>query len=241
MGWKASLIIVQRPEPAIPEEELLHKLGFTNVTPSGNTTLEECIHPQDKSLNIGFYNGCLLLADDHQLTEDLDLTNTPDRLAKHEQILTALYPGGEILSVACHSAVNYHLYSLVHNGQKIRYKKVVSGEEVVEYGDRLPEEQEIYATSTLVNGQRMFRDPYRDDNVYDLTEDQLMESFTFGVAKRLLGVEIATGDDEELMDEIIFHKYRSVQQTAPKTPAPLPRNQTPLPRKLSWWERLFGK
>lgn len=67
MGWKASLVIVQHPEPLVLEEELLRQLGFPNVTFSGDTTLDECIYPRDKSLNIGFYNGCLIVADDYSL------------------------------------------------------------------------------------------------------------------------------------------------------------------------------
>jgi len=236
MGWKASLIIVQHPEPAVPEEDLLRRLGFGGVTFTGDTTLDECIHPGDKSLNIGFFNYCLVIADDHQFTEALDLTKTPDQLVEHERILTALYPESQILSVACHSVVNYHLYSLVQGGQKLRYKKVVGGEPVREFGERIPEEEVVYGYSQVFDGKRLFRSTYKADDVYDMTEDQLMEAFTFGVAKRLLGVEISTGDDEELMNDTVFHKYLAAKRNAPKPPPPLPGAE-----KRSVWAKLFGK
>jgi hypothetical protein len=239
MGWKASLIIVQHPEPAVPEEVLLQQLGFPDVTLSGDTTLDACVYPRDKSLNIGAYNGCLVLADDHQLTDALDQTRTPDRLVTHERILTALYPASEILSVACHSGVNCHLYSLVKSGQKLRYKKVVYGEPLREFGERLPDEEAVYVYSKVIAGQRLFRSTWKNDDVYDMTEDQLMEAFTFGVAKRLLGVEISAGKDAELMNNTPFRKYLTVKPVLLKEPPPQPPEEYPwLP---SWWMKLFGK
>jgi hypothetical protein len=69
----------------------------------------------------------LMLADDYQITNALDLSKTPERLVERERILTGLYPDSETLSVACHSGVNYHLYSLVKGSRKLRYKRVVHG------------------------------------------------------------------------------------------------------------------
>src|ERR1700722_18228468 len=191
MGWKASLIIVQHPGPAVSEEELLRRLGFPNYKLAVETTLEECIHPGDASFNIGYYNGCLVLADDYQLTEALEMGSTPEQVVGWEGVLSILYPESEILTVACHSAVNFHLYSLVKGGQKLRYKRITADVPLVEYGSRLPEEDVVYAYPKIVNGQRLFRSGYKDTDVYDMTEDQFLEDFTFGIAKRLLGVEIS--------------------------------------------------
>lgn len=142
--------------------------------------------------------------------------------------------------MACHSGVNYHLYSLVKNGQKIRFKKVVHGEAIIEYGDRIEEEQKLYADSKMIDGQRMFKGRFTEDEVYEYTEDQLMEDFTFGVAKRHLGVMISTDEDEQLMFETLFKKY-----TATKAPEKIKEvYQTPLvtkPTKGSWFSRLFKK
>src|SRR5690606_16769670 len=183
MGFKVSMIKVQPPIATISDEELMNILGFTNVTFSGDTTFEECMYPSDKSVNIGHYNDCLIISDDYQLTTSLELSQTPHILSDYEKVLTDLFPDTEILTVACHSAVNYHLYSLVKNGQKLRFKKVVHGEPVIEYGERVEEEERVYAYSKIVDGQRMFRSTYKDDELYDNTEDQMMEDFAFGVAK----------------------------------------------------------
>jgi len=240
MGFKASMIIIKQPSATISHEELLKKLGFNNVSFSGDTTFEECMYPNDKSINLGHYNDCLVISDDYLLTTSLELSKTPDLLSDYEKILADLYAGTEILTVACHSAVNYHLYSLVKNGQKLRFKKVTHGEQMIEYGNRIEEEQNVYAHSNIIDGQRMFRSMYKDDEVYDNTEDQMMEDFAFGVAKRHLGVMISTGEDEELMFETPFKKY-AVRKAAGKKKetqnVPKDAKQT----KGSWLSSLFKK
>src|SRR4030095_428488 len=110
MGFKASMVIVRQPSSTIPDEELLRKLGFTKFTFSGDTTLEESMYPNDKSLNIGHYNNCLIISDDYQLTTALETSKNPQSLSEYEKVLTELFPDTEILTVACHMAVNYHLY-----------------------------------------------------------------------------------------------------------------------------------
>jgi len=238
MGFKASMIMIKQPSVNLDDKELLKELGFGNVIFSSNTTFEECIYPNDKSINIGYYNECLIISDDYQLTTLLELSKSPHLLSNYEKVLTSLYPDTEILTVACHSAVNYHLYSLVRKGQKLRFKKVVSGESLIEFGDRIEEEEKIYEYSKIIDGQRMFRSRYKDDEVYDNTEDQMMEDFAFGVAKRHLGVMISTSEDDELMFESPFKKYavskvpdkKKEIQTAPKM-----TKQT----KGSWLSKLF--
>jgi hypothetical protein len=240
MGFKASMIIIKQPSVTIGDEELLTNLGFADVTFSGDTTLEECMYPNDKSINIGHYNDCLIISDDYQLTNLLELSKSPHLLSEYEMVLTNLYPDKEILTVACHSAVNYHLYSLVRNGQKIRFKKVVHGEPSIEFGERIGEEEKLYAYSKIINGQRMFRSTYKDEEVYEYTEDQMMEDFTFGVAKRHLGVMISTDEDEELMFETSFRKYTVGKPTEKKKEVQTVPAITEKP-KNSWLSRLFKK
>lgn len=234
------MIIIRQPSATIGDEELLKKLGFADVTFLGDTTFEECMYPNDKSINIGHYNGCLIISDDYQLTTSLELSKSPQLLSDYEKVLTNIYSDTEILTVACHSAVNYHLYSLIKNGQKLRFKKVVHGQPSIEFGDRIEEEEKVYTYSKIVDGQRMFRSTYKDDEVYDNTEDQMMEDFTFGVAKRHLGVMISTSEDEELMFEIPFKKYIAGKRAEKKKEiqtTPKETEQT----KGSWLSRLFKK
>ncbi|RYD95971.1 MAG: hypothetical protein EOP50_07235, partial [Sphingobacteriales bacterium] len=187
MGYKASMIIIASPAPDVSDEEVLAALGFADIAFKSETTLEECIYPRDGTLNIGRYNGCLILCDDFRLTVQLERLQDPSAPAAYELALTHLFPDTEILTVACVSTVNAHLYSLVKGGRKLRYKEMNSDGELSEFGDRLGEEAPLYAQSKIIDGQRMFRGFDNTDTSYEYTEDQLMEDFTFGVAKRLLG------------------------------------------------------
>jgi hypothetical protein len=207
MGLKASMILV-KPLPDITDSELLQKLGFGYFDYVGETTLEDCIYPSDKSVSIGRYNGCLIICDDYLLTTSLESTKTPQNLCSDEQILTELFPQSEILSIACHSVTNYHLYALAKGTARIRYKSLSADTPLVEAGNRIEEEMEIYAGSKIINGIRLFKADLDDEQTYEYTEDQLMEDFAFGVAKRHLGVKISNFEDEELMFDTSFRKYK---------------------------------
>lgn len=207
MGYKASIITIQNPLPAVTDRVLLDTLGLNRFQYAKETTLEECIYPRDKSINIGEFNNCLIICDDFQLASALERPRSYLSLCNYEKSLSDLFPSSEILTVACHSVVNYHLYTLVSNEQRIRFKAISSDDPVVECGDRIKEEEEVYAFSKMIDGKRLFRNPYEEDDNYDFNEDQMMEDFTFGVAARHLGVKISTGDDDELMFNVPFRKY----------------------------------
>lgn len=219
MGFKVSMIIIKKPSSAIAETDLLKKLGLPGFSFRGETSFDESMYPQDKSVNIGSFNNCLLICDDYQLTVSLDNPENTQALSEYEKTLTEIYPDSEILTVACHSAVNYHMYSLVKNGQKIRYKRISAGEPLFEFGSRLEEEDRIYSFSKIIGGQRMFRSTYKDDEVYDNTEDQMMEEFAFGIAKRHLGVMISTPDDDVLLNATL-KKYSANDKSGKKIEQP---------------------
>jgi len=209
MGFKASMILIQ-PDPGVSEPELLQKLGFGDLLYTENTTFDNGIYPRDESVSIGRYNGCLIICEDYQLTTELAMTKTPGVLAVYEKTLTELFPGVEVLTIACHSATNYHLYALAKDKQRIRYKRISGDSPLVEWGEWLEEEVGIYATSDIIGGKRLFKSSWGDSG-YIYKEDQMMENFAFGVAKRHLGVMISGGDAEELRFQSPFRKYKPVE------------------------------
>lgn len=203
------MILVKDPPGIVSADVLLESLGFKGYNLAGDITLEECIYPKDKSVSIGHYNGCLIICEDYVLTGEMETTGDarPDQLLKYEQVLTALFPGAEVLTIACHSGVNYHLYALAKDGRRVRYKSISSDTPLIEWGDRLEEEKMIYEDAMIVDGERRFQSSIKKDGVYEYTEDQLMEDFAFGVAARHLGVRLDTEDADELNFEIIFQQY----------------------------------
>jgi hypothetical protein len=206
MGWKSSLIIIENKEGFTDENEILKAIGKSDYKFDQETTLDDCIYPNDKSINIGHYNGNIIISDDYQIT-----TNSLERadeldLTEEEKKLVELFPDSEIINVACHSAVNYHGYSVINNGIKERLKVISSDTPKIEFGERTEEENKIYSNSYQKDGQNYWKD---EDDDEDFSEDQLMEDFTFGIAKRRLGVLLDHSDGEELMESVQFKKYIS--------------------------------
>lgn len=206
MGWKVSMVIIENPENIIDDTSILKAIRKGNYTFEDRVSLENCIHPRDNSISIGKYNGNIIICDDFQLTtnslesaEGLDLTTEEENLCK-------LFPNSEIVQVACHSTVNYHGYSLIKNGEKVRLKIITSETPIIEFGERVYEEEILYSKSYQKDGVNYWSDEFDPNEEY--LEDQLMEDFTFGIAKRRLGVTLDRGDGEELMEKVTFNKYK---------------------------------
>jgi hypothetical protein len=159
----------------------------------------------DQSINIGYYNDTIIISDDYQITEKSLDPIYRLKLSKVEEQLIKLFPSSEIVTVACNSFINFHGYSLIHSGDKMRIKTISSEEPRKEYGPRMPEEEAIYSNSFEKDGANFWKDKEGLDEIF--TEDQYMEDFTFGIAKRLLDVELNYGDGTELMEKIVFKKY----------------------------------
>jgi hypothetical protein len=210
MGIKCSMITISQPG-AVNERALLDSLGFTDYSFVEDTTLEECMYPRDKSINIGYFNNHLVICDDFQCTEALDQLRRMETLTDYEQVLTSLFPQSEILTTVCHSVVNYHAYALVRSSKRLRFKSISGDIPVTSYGELLAEEVPIYTQSSMTGERLLFRSSFgTPDRPYEFTEDQMMEDFAFGVAKRHLGVEIGD-DDEVLMFNTTFKKYKRVK------------------------------
>jgi len=216
MGLKSSIITISHPSTSPTERELLDRLGFTDFEPAGDTTLEEAIYPMDQSLNIGYHNDCIVICDDYQLSDELSAADNITTAVEYELTLAGLFPGSEILTTACHSGANFHTYSLVKDGKRLRFKEISSESPVREYGHHLPEEDLLYKESKVVDGVRLFKSDFDEEGAYEYEEDQKMEAFTFGVAKRHLGVRFDRSDMDDPIMDVALKKYR--KSTNPVTP-----------------------
>ncbi len=99
------------------------------------------MYPQDGSISIGSYAGNLIICDDFQITQKTLLGDQNLTLSDEEKSLCLLFPASEIVTVACHSVVNYHAYSLIEKGVKLRLKSISSESVLQEFGDRREEEK----------------------------------------------------------------------------------------------------
>ena len=129
-----------------------------------------------------------------------------DDACNEEEALAKLFPDSEILALSCLNLTNFHGYCLMKNGKRVRTKAISSDDGFyVNIGEPIEEEMELYSQSQLCQGKRFWA--YDNMPNYEFTEDQMLEEFTFGVAKHLLGVYMNESESEKLWSEIPFKKY----------------------------------
>ncbi|MFK7771313.1 MAG: hypothetical protein AB8F94_04205 [Saprospiraceae bacterium] len=210
MGWKASMLIIQNTSGVKTAEEVIEKVEHEYYKLAGETTLESCINPRDKSIYIGFYNDNIIVTMDAEYV----LMSIIEGGGSLEDRLHELNPGGEIMGVFCQSTTNMHGYFLNKNGERVRHKMISFEGSRMESGERFEEEIEIYKNAkTDENGVEYW--PYGENESGRYEENQLMENFTFGVAKRLLGVQLDHTEGEELMFHVKFKKFVKIEEPTP--------------------------
>lgn len=114
------MIIIQNPENFSDEKSLLSSLGLDNYNFVEQTVLDECIYPNDDSISIGYYNNSIIICEGLKLM-DAFIT---DVISYKERKLISLFPDSEILAIACISTSNFHAYSLIDGGYKVRLKSI---------------------------------------------------------------------------------------------------------------------
>lgn len=188
MGWKASAIIIHRPTQ-IDAEELLQKLGFSNLKRIEDETFDGALNPDDNSVYIGFYKENLLIC-----APDIPMLFFEEFETPIEKTLKEIFPNAEICSIILQSTVNLWGFAVIMNGQKIR-ARAGSAEDgtFIEIGEPLDEEKELLSKSKLdENGSRIyFLDDFPNEPFH---EDQVGENLVFSICKRYFGEELNNAD-----------------------------------------------
>ncbi len=204
------MILIDGKGNDIQDADILKAMGVVEYKQAGEWSLEKCIYPRDRSVSIGRINNTIIVCDDLQL---VDSSMTPE-LAPYEELLSQLAQEGEVLSLACLSSVNYHGYSLVKSGNKLRYKQVNTDGTLNEFGDLVEQEITIYDQSVEQNGKTVWPASLKSDiDVFE--EDQLMEEFTFGMAKRLIGLRLDEEEGADLFFKTPFTRYEPLRWDLP--------------------------
>lgn len=206
------MILIEDQANTIQNDDILKALGVTEYKKTGDWSLELCIYPRDRSISIGRIDKAIIVCEDLQLVD----SSMTQEMASYESALSKINPKGEVLSVACLSSVNYHGYSLLHSGTKVRFKQLDSDSELKEYGDLLPEEISIYDQAIEQDGKTVWPSSL-GSNADLFEEDQLMEEFTFGMAKRILGVRIDEEEGSDLFFNVPFTRFEVSQWDIPET------------------------
>lgn len=209
MGWKASVIIINKPTQ-VDNEKLLQELGFTSLTKIEDEPFEVAINPEKNKVYIGSYKDNLLIC-----APDLPLQFFEDKDAPTEKILSKTFPTSEICSIVLHSAVNLWGYSVTKNGQKLRTRAGSADDGTfLDLGEPLEEEKELLSKSTVdKNGNRVYL--LEDFPNEPFEEDQVGENFVFKICKRYFDEELDRADDllfETILSGYSFHKVPNEQK-----------------------------
>ena len=211
MGWKASMLIIQNTSGVKTAEEVIEKVEHDYYELAGETTLDNCINPKDNSIYIGFYKDNIIVT----LEAEYVLLSIIEGGGGIENRFNDLCPDGEIVGVFCQSTTNMHGYFLNKGGNRIRHKMISFNDDRIEDGERFEEEIEIYKNAkTDEDGIEFW--PYGENDSGRYEENQLMENFTFGVAKRLLGVQLDHDEGEDLLFQVKFKKFVKSENPTPK-------------------------
>ena len=204
MGWKASLIVIHKPN-RVGNQQLLEELGFNNLSKIEDKTFEEIINPDDNRVYIGEYNNNLIIC-----APELPMQFFEDNESYVEHKFTQIFPNSEICAIVLHSTVNLWGFSVTINGKKVRAKAGSSDDGTfVDYGEPLPEELELLNGAIVdENGIRTYTDTILPDEIF--TEDQVGENFVFSIWTRYFDVEL-DGMEESLFEtEFAGYSYGNV-------------------------------
>jgi len=206
MGWKISLVLIENKAQFLNDVLLLQKAGFRSIELVDVVDFETALGAKD-TICIGEVKDTIVICDAYKLTEFYLSDTATLELTESEKNISALFPNSEIVSVACHSVVDFHGYSLIQNGIKTRFK-MVSPEEKKEYGVRFEEEKKIYNDAITVENELFWNLDGSDDPEEYYSESQMMEEFTFGVAKRRLGVVLNLKESKTVLQTKNFRAYK---------------------------------
>jgi hypothetical protein len=204
MGWKASVIIVNKPTQ-VDNEELLKDLGFINLTKIKDELFEVAMNPKNKTVYIGSYKDNLLICD-----PDIPMLYFGEEETTTEKFLKQKFPNSEICSITLNSVVNLWAYSVTKNGQKLRAKAGSSEDGTfLEFGEPLDEEKELLSKSKLdKNGNRIYIFDNSPDQPFD--EDQVGENLVFSICQRYFGEELDSADDLLYETTLTGYKYKKI-------------------------------
>jgi hypothetical protein len=203
MGWKVSMLIINKPAQ-VDNQQLLQDLGFEKLTRIEDRALDEVFNPDNGEVYIGTYKDNLIICAPDLPYEFLEDQDTPAG-----QVLARTFPSSEICSVVLHSVVNLWGYAVSKGGKQLR-ARAGSAEDgtFIEKGEVLEEEKELLGKSTVdKNGKRTYvlRETDADD---PYTEDQVGENFVFALCKRYFGHELDYSSDDRDNTRLAGYSYQ---------------------------------
>ncbi len=143
------------------------------------------LYPPASTL-LGAYEKAYILVDEYLLRACL-------RLSADSQFgnILKVYPDGTIFMMHTQNSSNSYHYALYESGQLVReHAGDIDNFSSIEMGDPAPEEQEDYARSKVIDGERIFYKEMMFRNkpqIEEFTVDCYGETLAFAIASRFFG------------------------------------------------------
>ncbi len=200
MGWKISIIIVNKPTK-VDNEKLLRDLGIKRFIKTDDTTFENTIGLFTNKIYIGEYKDNLIIYE----------WTLPDKIIQNndtesEKLLVRKFPNSEICIIKLVSNVNFWGYKIINKGRIIRHR-AGDGDKgtYIDSGAPLEEEIPLLNKSSIDgDGNKFYKFDEQPDELF--SEDQVGENFVFEICKRYFGETLDTAD--ELLHNTIFIGYQ---------------------------------
>lgn len=221
MGWKTSIIIASQHERPIMLNRLQHDVkkaeSVALALPGdfelfGSSTFEEGAYPRNGNLYIGAYDQVLIVG-------HLDMANScfQGTVPPVVSVLHELMPSATVAAFELHSVVNLYGYALFRKNELIRARAGSADDGVfLDIGELLPEEQELFAKSTInADGDQVWQEDF-DGVTEEFDHSSMGEEFVFEITKRYFGERFDSFDHFELP----MTEFKSISKP--------------------FWKRLFG-
>lgn len=201
MGWKLSMVVLDKSPRRYGFRLLLNELGYTELKKVGKVTFEEAINPKEGKLYVGTYKNKTIICESHLA---YDMLNSG--LSLEEVRLNEMFSNKEVCSLVLHSGNNVWGYSVSKNGKKLRVRAGSSDDgTVIDLGSPLEEEIDLLGKSILdKEGGRIFQ---IDGDEYP--EDAVGESFVFSLFARYFNVPLDYAEDD--LFELNMQEYQFVK------------------------------
>ena len=178
MGWKISIIIVNKPTK-VDNEKLLRDLGIKRFIKTDDTTFENTIGLFTNKIYIGEYKDNLIIYE----------WTLPDKIIQNndtesEKLLVRKFPNSEICIIELVSNVNFWGYKIINKGRIIRHR-AGDGDKgtYIDSGAPLEEEIPLLNKSSIDgDGNKFYKFDEQPDELF--SEDQVGENFVFEICKR---------------------------------------------------------
>lgn len=196
MGWSFSMVVIDNIFKEVDEVKLFNEIGLIVKKENKNININQAMTLNLKSKNLftAYYNNCLIIIDNLNITEYI---NPSKQFSYSEARLVVSFPKSKILSLACASAVNALVYSIISNKTKVRYNNISDMDVKTEFGEPTKVEQNIYNKAKFLNNQYVWEEGIKESEMY--------EEFAFELLNEWIGVRL---DKTALLDNLLFSTFK---------------------------------